>query len=349
MSVIAPEGGYEGYEGDDSSFPGLSVAPPGVPPPLASEVVVSPLGNRFTAQLPAGEVVADDATATDEAASAKGLPNGVLARIAALDAACAPEGDEDQEEEGEDSKMEESEDEPLAAAATLSAATASAAATGRRGRKEKAARAAVEGDEIDEIDAKPLPDMWLDESADELVDKVRGGAAYRVGGTTRSACVRTGTHGCARVCACASKGPRDAQELLTPDMTLKGLSLDARRRAMPRPPLAFGWQEGMKKLSVICTYFVVATPQKLSKLGDAIFGADPSLERVRSLIATGHNIEDGGACGWQPLALAVVCEKPNLEVIKCIVAARADLQALLVSSSGFARVVEQPLFLSSFS
>ena len=176
------------------------MAPPGVPPPLASEVVVSPLGNRFTAQLPAGEVVADDVTATDEVASARGLPNEVLARVAALDAACALDGDEqiDQEEEGEDSKMEESEDEPHVAAATQSAATASAAATGRRGRKEKAARAAVEDDEID---ANPLPDTWLDDSADELVDKVRGGAGCRVGGTTRSACVRTCAHGCARVCA----------------------------------------------------------------------------------------------------------------------------------------------------
>ena len=83
----------------------------------------------------------------------------------------------------------------------------------------------------------------------------------------------------------------------------------------------------MKKLSVICTYFVVATPRKLSKLGDAVFGATPSLEKVCSLIAAGHAIEDGGSCGWPPLALAVVSGKPNFEMIKCLIAARANLQA----------------------
>jgi len=90
-----------------------------------------------------------------------------------------------------------------------------------------------------------------------------------------------------------------------------------------------GDEVGLLQMHLLKAYFVSHDPAHFTTLAAAVHTNGPSpLAPLRQVLAVpGVDINDGGACGWPPLSLALLGGDANLPAVELLLEARVDLEA----------------------
>ena len=87
--------------------------------------------------------------------------------------------------------------------------------------------------------------------------------------------------------------------------------------------------QGLLHMQLLKSYFVSRNPADFSPLATLIHVPAPKdlkLKPIATLLATGIDVDVGGACGWSPLSLALLGGDANLPCVRMLIEANANIE-----------------------